>query len=318
MRALFATFATILLGMAIPMNASAAICVGYSDYNSKKCKIPLCALRPGGFSTSKCHGPLALMAWRAFWGKPPIPLPPSECGCNWIPPLVIPTDKYGVPLSAGSYNFTPFNKVSTEATTKYAQATANDSNSVMVFEQGNNANNNKANTNKTSKSLTTMSAAEKRALAANIMAKQDDFYTTCNQNTFRRSGRSSSCYTVTKNSRTDMVMRHSKYRRGLKRRHKYDYKITSRSLDGSHPTTETRMQIKHKTMTYCQRFVGGSPVTDTKCGVANLSQVVTTEPSILDPNAPSVPIDTVPGLPVDVPTGLPTDVPSVSPGYEIQ
>lgn len=304
-----ALLATVLLGIAIPMNASAAICLGYSDYNSKKCKIPLCALRPGGFSTSECHGPLALMAWRAFWGKPPIPLPPSECGCNWIPPLLIPTDRYGVPLSVtkeGSNNYTPFNKVQelnmipefnmkpdSSAKVQYSQANTSDPNGVMVFEQG--TENEKNDNEPLAKSNTTMSATEKRVLVSKIMATQDDFFTTCNDYSFRRNGRSNSCYTLTKNSRTDIAMRHSSYRRGVfgKRRHKYDYVITTRSRDHSNPTTEIRMRIDHDNMTYCQRFVGGSAVTNTSCGVNDLNRVVTTAPSISDP--------TVPGFPIDIP-----------------
>jgi len=296
MRALFATI--LLLILSIPMNASAAICVGYTDYDSTKCKIPLCALRPGGLSTSKCHSPLALMAWRAFWGQPPIPLPPSECGCNWIPPLLIPTDQYGIPLSASkdsSIGITPITKVSSDLATKYAQASENDPNGVMVFEQGNK--NDISNEKVVAEPAKPLTPSEKNALATEIMSSQDDFFTTCNQNTFQRAGRSVSCYIATQNSRTDIMMQHSSYGGGLfsRKRHRYDYRILTRSLDNSNPSTEIRMLIDDENMTYCQRFEGGRAVTNTSCGVDNLNGVVRTNPGVVDPTTPSTPFDT-PGV----------------------
>lgn len=83
-----------LAALLMPTSSFAAICV-FADGGSTTCEIPLCVQQ--GFPTSSCRPALRVFLTRAFWGQSPIPFP-GECLCEWVPPIVIATNQYGIPF----------------------------------------------------------------------------------------------------------------------------------------------------------------------------------------------------------------------------
>ncbi len=281
MRKLFIAFIAILM---MPSNAWAALCP-FGDGPATKCEIPLC-VQAGFPSAHGCRPALREFIKRAFFGQSPVPFPP-ECLCTWIPEVVIPTDQYGVPIFLegstpfGSLELTDTTPVIQYASLEHALQTPFDK-SPALETQNMTPLPKYADANK----ATPLSQAQVEARTAQIIQNQQSYRTNCSPSMFSRR-RSGSCYIISGDQRTDLMVTRNRYQRFPSRRYTYDYVASSRKLDGTGDVNMTRMRIRHDTLESCQIFRNGRAVSDTNCNVSDFHSLGLTPPS--EPVIPGVP-----------------------------
>lgn len=281
----------LMAALLMPSDAWGALCP-FPDGKATKCEIPLC-VQAGFPSSAGCRPALRVFIKRAFWGKPPVPLPP-ECMCSWIPQVVIPTDKNGIPFFLE--DSIPFGAI--EGTVQYADA---GSLQQTPFEKPVKQEPLKLTpyTQLASSKVTNPTQDQIAARTRKIIRGQEAYRTNCNTGMFRRGNRGT-CYIISADERIDLEVKRDCYRRrfGSCRRYQYDYNVKSGKLNGTGDVYETRMRIRHKTLSSCQIFVNGRAISDAKCNVSDLHSVVATPP-VDTPTEPTNP-STTPDQPNEI------------------
>lgn len=254
---------TVAFAVLIPSSAFAAFCP-FSDAKAVKCEIPLC-IQAGFPSSDGCRPALREFIKRIFKRKPPVPLPP-ECMCTWIPPVVIPTNKDGIPFfleDSIPYGAAPVDGL----TIQYAQA---DFIPHTPFEKR------PSYTKVAAATTQAPTQAQINARTSSVLASQDVFYTNCNSGMFS-SGSSANCFIRSDGERIDIQVKRSRYGSRLRRRYKYDYVVTTRNQDGTGDVFTTHMNIRHKTVQFCRIFKNGQQISDQNCNAGNIHSFVNTD-----------------------------------------
>jgi len=266
----FMTMAAVAVTLMPSVAYAKSICP-FTDAKSTKCEIPLCLLRGGMGTEADCNPALVKMIVRAIFQKPPVPLPPKECNCSWIKPLVIPADQYGIPLFA-------------DVDTDFMSSIG------INLDPG--------------QALTSFSFnnAQRQAIFDKAMSLENDYFSTCTDE-FKRSKRDMKCFIQTGGERIDIDVDHKKYRRGWKRRHQYIYSIKTTTPEGI--VSETKLKLRHKTVSYCRTYINGIQTSDDNCNANGLlPNSLDDDPSFFEEDIPIPPIPTDP-LPSEPTT--PTD-----------